>query len=169
MNNFYTHGFLHADDICTLASSISTLKWQFVEDESGEVRRDCVTLVVLIAYMCLLLRWKKSWLLSERWTLSSRAVQDNITKVRRNFFMFGSRCVFREIWVSSGRFEFSVCTARGLCGASLDVWLGKLDSEYAGSFLTDGKENSEASKVGIQQCSEVMTGWPSDYEGKNFD
>ena len=38
--HFYTHGFLHADDICTLASSISTLKWQFVEDESGEVRRD---------------------------------------------------------------------------------------------------------------------------------
>jgi len=39
VNNSYAHGFLHVDNICILASIISTLKWQFVEDECGEVQR----------------------------------------------------------------------------------------------------------------------------------
>ena len=109
VDSFYTGGFLHADDNCNLASSISTLEEQVALVQtfaSGNFLKLIVAKYEVIVFStdmsettvecsidgdagkCLGYWWRRD-------LMSTRAFQENIKKARRSFFMLGSIGVFQ--------------------------------------------------------------------------
>ena len=114
-----------------------------------------------MAYLCLLMRlgtYLGCWWMGELGQVAN-AVQENIKKARRSFFMF---------WCLPWRFESSsMCmVSHGrLRDASLDVTMAwKLIPEWDQDCLAgvlSGWEDSETSKVGSNSAVNVMMGWPT--------
>ena len=102
--------------------------------------------------------------------LSCRAVQENIKKARRSFFMFGSIGVYQgDLSPLSARSVVEVCVMPVLIYGSENWILNVTTIALLESFLAEGggKENSKTSKVGIEQCSECDDGLVY-YEGKDL-
>ena len=146
VNEFYAEGFLHADDIRTLATSEKSLQAQvmmvnefarknflklnlskcevvvFTRSQQGALPVCEVEGSVLPASgwgKCLGFWWKGD-------LLATRAVEENIKKARRAFFHYGSIGVFQG--------DLSPCivipTSPGdVCVASSVVWLRELDHD----------------------------------------
>ena len=115
INEFYAGGFIHADDICTISSSVQSLKRQmdvvkgFVSDYYLKLNVNKCEIVVFDKHGgqlddtveingCCVESGAEAKCLGYWWSsdlFATKSVDENIQKARRAFFHFGSIGVFQ--------------------------------------------------------------------------